>query len=182
MPPTNFKRGDEKASPPIVEAELRACHHFAMYHTLKQQDLVIFFGGFRNETLRHYDPLPYESPKFDVLRLSRFPIIVNNSNLLQVPVLDLRTQTWRYMKYYFEVKETITNQFADRVTGLPYFYGCHINNFGGHISIYKKQITLYHGLFHLSPVHQADIAKLDSRYPSTQSLWGAVSRFNFPSM
>ena len=181
-PPTNFKRGDEKASPPIVEAELRACHHFAMYHTLKQQDLVIFFGGFRNETLRYYDQLPYESPKFDVLRLSRFPIIVNNSNLLQVPVLDLRTQTWRYMKYYFEVKETITNQFADRVTGLPYFYGCHINNFGGHISIYKKQITLYHGLFHLSPVHQADIAKLDSRYPSTQSLWGAVSRFNFPSM
>lgn len=178
----NLRRGDEKENPPIVDAELRACHHFAMFHKLSQQDLVIFFGGFRNETLRQYDAVPYESSKFDVLRLSRFPIIVNNPNLLRVPVLDLRTQTWTYMKYYFEVNETITNQFVDRVTAVPYFHGCHINNFGGHISIYKKQVTLYHGLFHLSPIHQADVAKLEELYPTNQLLWGAVSRFNFPSI
>lgn len=178
----NFIRGEEVVEPPLVEAELRACHHLMMYLRTEESDLMFFFGGFNNHSLRHYDSTPYISDKFDVLRLCKFPLTVTNSNMLRVPVLDLRSQTWRFMRYYFEVGDTITNTFLDKMASSPTFTGAHICNFGGHISMHKRQLTIYHGIFMLVPVKKDDLDELRKEVAELQMLWGAVSRFSFPSV
>lgn len=175
---TSLQRDTAHSNGPLLDAELRACHHLAMYYRLNEDALVLFFGGFRNDALRHTDKVPYELERFDVSRLCRFPVSVSNPNLLRVPVLDLKTQTWRFMRYYFQIDDTITDKFIRRVSN-SWYTDANISNYGGHVSIHNKQISIYHGLFHVTAVKAADQENVEKDLPSGTSLWGAVSRFNF---
>ncbi|KAK6454947.1 uncharacterized protein RJT20DRAFT_795 [Scheffersomyces xylosifermentans] len=135
----------EVDDPVLVEAELRACHHTCLYYRNEERDYLFFLGGFRNDYLRYYDKVPYQSDNYEVTRHTSFPFASNNSNLLRIPVLNLQTQTWKFMRYYYDLDPQIGDSYQQKVSHNPSWCNAKISNYAGSISLNGKIITICHG-------------------------------------
>mmetsp|Transcript_4489 Transcript_4489/g.4956 ORF Transcript_4489/g.4956 Transcript_4489/m.4956 type:complete len:1048 (-) Transcript_4489:607-3750(-) len=177
-----FVKENEVASPKLIEAELRACHHSALYYKNDEKDYLFFIGGFTNDYLRYFDDEPYVSDKFDVSRLSKLQFAPSNSDTLRVMVLNLHTQTWRFLKYYYDVSHSTHENFLKILNSNSAWNNARISNFGGCVSLNGKAITICHGMACAVPEKREDLAKLKLDVPDTSILWGAHVRFSFPSL
>lgn len=177
-----FVKENEVANPKLVEAELRACHHSALYYKNDEKDYLFFVGGFTNDYLRYFDNEPHTSDKFDVSRLSKLQFAPMNSNTLRVMVLNLQTQTWRFLKYYYDVSHSTHENFLKILNSNSAWKNARISNFGGCVSLNGKAITICHGMACAVPEKREDLAKLKLDVPDTSILWGAHVRFSFPSL
>ncbi|ODV80608.1 uncharacterized protein CANTADRAFT_33138, partial [Suhomyces tanzawaensis NRRL Y-17324] len=179
---SRFFKGGEVDDPKLIEAELRSCHHTALYYRNEGRDYLFFMGGFRNDFLRHFDKTPYVSEKFDVTRLSRFAFVSDNTNTARIPVLNLQTQTWRFLRYYNDVDHIVTDKYIDRVNYNPLWLNARIANYGGSISLNGKSITICHGLSIPCPAKKEDYEKMRKEIPLRLFLWGAHVHFTFPDL
>ncbi|KAF3987134.1 hypothetical protein FT663_01636 [Candidozyma haemuli var. vulneris] len=170
------------SNPPLVDAELRACHHHALLYEQDSREYVLFVGGFNNDFLRHYDPEPYVSDRYDVSRLSRFSITTTNPNLLRVPALNLRTQTWVFMRFFFDLRESITSRAMDTLMGNPNFRNSRMALYGGGCSITGKQITMCHGMVQFVSEKAEDFDKYKEELKSNVFMTGCHCHLSYPSM
>lgn len=167
---------------PLVEAELRACHHHALLYEQDSKEYVLFVGGFNNDYLRHFDREPYVSDRFDVSRLARFSLTTSNPNLLRVPALNLQTQTWVFMRFFFDLRESISSKAMDMLMGNPNFRNLRMALNGGGCSIMGKQITWCHGLVNFVSEKAEDFDKYKQEIKSNVVLTGCHCHLSFPSM
>ncbi|CUM55441.1 unnamed protein product [Debaryomyces tyrocola] len=177
-----FVKENEDPNPKIIEAELRACHHSALYYKNDEKDYLFFMGGFTNDYLRYFDTESYRSDKFDVSRLSKLQFAPMNANTLRVMVLNLQTQTWQFLKYYYDVTHSTHENFLNMINSNSAWSNARINNFGGCISLNGKAITICHGMACAIPEKRDDLTRLKLDVPDTSILWGAHVRFTFPSL
>lgn len=177
-----FVKENEDPNPKLIEAELRACHHSALYYKNDEKDYLFFMGGFTNDYLRYFDNEPYRSDKFDVSRLSKLQFVPMNSSTLRVMVLNLQTQTWRFLKYFYDVTNSTHENFLNILNSNPAWNNTRISNFGGCISLNGKAITICHGMACAVPEKREDLARLKLDVPDTSILWGAHVKFTFPSL
>lgn len=177
-----FVKENEVSDPKLVDAELRSCHHTALYYKDGGKDYVFFLGGFSNDYLRYFDSVPYESNKFDVSRLCKLQFAPKNTNTLRVMVLNLQTQTWTFLRYYYEMNQVTRDDFLATLQSNPGWVNARINNFGGCISLNGKSITICHGMANATPEKREDLAKLKMDMPDASILWGAHVRITFPSL
>ncbi|KAK6464244.1 hypothetical protein DFJ63DRAFT_311542 [Scheffersomyces coipomensis] len=164
------------------EAELRACHHTALYYQNEECDYLFFMGGFYNDYLRHFDSKAYESDKYDITRLSKFPFAINNTNLLRIPVLNLQTQTWKFLKYYYDVNNVNSEVYNEKISNNQGWINSRVINYGGSISLNGKSITICHGLAAPCPEKKKDFDTLNRQVPPNLLLWGCHVHFTFPSL
>lgn len=167
---------------PLVEAELRACHHHALLYEQDNKEYVLFVGGFVNDYLRHFDPEPYTSDRYDVSRLSRFSITTTNPNLLRVPALNLRTQTWVFMRFFFDLRDSISSRTMDLLMGNPNFRNSRMAFYGGGCSITGKQITLCHGMVEFVSEKAENFANYKEELKSDVIMSGCHCHLSYPSM
>lgn len=173
---------NEVTNPELVEAELRACHHTALYYNKFGREYVFFVGGFNNNYLRHFDQQPYESDKYDVSRLARFRVATVNFNICRIMVLNVKTQTWGFYRYYYDIRKNMTNDTFEHISGNPEFTNASLAHFGGTVSLNGKIITLCHGLTIPVPEKKEDFEALQRQFPNSSFLWGCHCQFIFPSM
>lgn len=177
-----FTKERETSDCPLVEAELRACHHTMLYYKWEDRGYLFFLGGFMNDYLRLVEEEPYHSDKFDVTRLARFQFSTNNTNLLRIPILNLQTQTWSYLRYYYDVNALISEEFQQRLRTNSGWSNARFSNYGGCISINGKVITMCHGLVVPVPERAEDLNSLQQDCPRGHLLWGAHVFITFPIM
>lgn len=167
---------------PLVEAELRACHHHALLYEQDNREYVLFVGGFVNDYLRHFDPEPYVSDRYDVSRLARFSLTTTNPNLLRIPALNLRTQTWIFMRFFFDLRENISGKTMDLLMGNPYFRNSRMVFYGGGCSILGKQITLCHGMVDFVSEKAEYFDRYKDQLKSDVIMSGCHCHLSYPSM
>lgn len=173
-----------KAESELVEAELRSCHHHALYYQNEGRDYLFFLGGLNNDYLRKFDDKdkPYESDKFDVLRLSRFQFASKNYFVSRIMVLNLQTQTWRFLRYYYNINHVMNEKFMAKILQNPSWINARICNLGGSFTIVGKTITIGHGLMIPVPEKKEDFEKLKDSYPTSNLLWGGYFSWTFPGL
>lgn len=169
---------NQVAEPQLKEAELRCCHHTAVYYRNEERDYLFIIGGVKNSHLRFYDTEPYTSDKFDVSRFATLQLAAENKNLLRVAVLNTRTQIWRFMRYYYDVSQAV----SDTTTYQPYFTNCRFSHIGGSACINGKTITLAQGLANIAPEHKKDMDELRKQFPIEELLWGGYLQITFPGL
>ncbi|KAG7666061.1 uncharacterized protein J8A68_000491 [[Candida] subhashii] len=168
-------------NPELKEAELRSCHHSALYYKNEERDYLFFLGGLRNDFLRHYDKEPYKSDKFDVSRFSRLPLATTNENLLRIAVLNIQTQTWRFLRYYFDVNHAITKSYIETVGQNPVYLNARMSGMAGTISLCEKTIIMGQGTVIFVPEKKDDMAVLKELIPLDEVLWGGHALITFPA-
>ena len=173
---------NEVSEAELIEAELRSCHHTALYYQSDQSDFIFFMGGFKNDFLRHFDKVPYESDKFDVSRISKFTFVANNDNILRIPVLNLQNQTWKFLRYYYDVNQVLSDKYIEKLNNNPTWVNANLNNYAGSISLNGKSITICHGLCSVSTEKAADFDKLENDIGGDPMFWGTHVHFSFPSL
>lgn len=166
----------------LVEAEYRCCHHQALIIEEDGRQYVTFLGGFTNDFLRHHEKTPYTSNKFDVSRISRFLLSSTNSNLLRVPVLNLRSQTWKFSRFFYDLSERVSPQAMDILMGNDFLRNARISFYGGALSIVGKQITICHGLAEFVPEKKEDFSKVKKYLEADSILLGGHCHLTFPSL
>ncbi|OBA22255.1 hypothetical protein METBIDRAFT_39485 [Metschnikowia bicuspidata var. bicuspidata NRRL YB-4993] len=168
-------------NPKLVEAELRCCHHKAMVYWEGDKEYVAFVGGFNNDFLRHYDRVPYESLKFDVSRLAKLLVSSVNPNLLRIPVLNLRSQVWKFKRYFYDLTELAKPGFMELLK-----HDCMRNSNlainGGGILIIGKQLTICHGLVQFVPQKASDFETIQRLLENSSILMGGHFHLTFPGM
>lgn len=177
-----FTKEKEANDSPLMEAELRACHHTMLYYKWEDRGYLFFLGGFMNDFLRLHEKEPYYSDKLDITRFTRFQFSTNNTNLLRIPVLNLQTQTWSFLRYYYDVNGLISDEFQELLKTNSGWSNARFSNYGGSISINGKVITMCHGLVVPVPERLEDLEKLKKDCPQGYLLWGAHVFFTFPIM
>lgn len=179
---SKLTKESEIDDPSLVDAELRACHHTALYHENGDYDYLIFLGGFRNDFLRHYDKEKYQSNAFDISRLSKIPFATNNTNISRIPVLNLRTQTWKFVRYFFDIDDVVTEKYAKRVERNDYWINANLEILGSSITMVGKKIVFYHGLS--TPVTEKfdDYSKMKQEVPTNLILLGGVVQITCPGL
>ncbi|GEQ66855.1 hypothetical protein JCM33374_g518 [Metschnikowia sp. JCM 33374] len=165
----------------LVDAELRSCHHKAAVYWEGDKEYIAFIGGYTNDFLRHYDPVPYESPKFDVSRLAKLSISSVNSNLLRIPVLNIRSQVWKFKRYFYDLSESAKPAFIELLKN-----NCIKNSrlaiSGGGISIVGKQLTFCHGIVQFVPEKAKDYETVQEVLNNSSTLLGGHFHLTFPGM
>lgn len=165
----------------LVEAELRCCHHRAIVYLEGDKEYMAFLGGFTNDFLRHYDKQPYTSDKFDVLRLLRILILCTNSNLLRIPVLNVRSQVWKFKRYFYDLSEIATPEVA-KLFSESYMHGSRMCISGGGFQIVGKQLTMCHGIVKFVPGKAVDFGRFSRQLNAPTILLGGHIHFTFPGM
>lgn len=169
-------------NPKLVDAELRCCHHQALIYREDGREYVMFLGGFTNDFLRHHEKTPYTSEKFDVSRLARFLISSTNSNLLRVPVLNLRSQTWKFSRFFYDLSERVSPSAMDLLMGSDYLRNSRLCFYGGAFSIVGKQITICHGMVEFVPEKAEHHGKINKYLEADSFLLGGHCHLTFPNM
>lgn len=164
------------------EAELRCCHHRASTYTEDGKEHVVFFGGYTNDYLRHFDPEPYESDRLDVSRLARLQLGVSNSNLLRLPILNLSTQTWKFSRYFYDLREVATSEAGKLLTQRSYMKNSRVTLVGGAFLRVGKQLTFCHGIATFVPEKAEDFQKMNEEHDSCVILLGGHFHLTFPGM
>ncbi|EGW35437.1 uncharacterized protein SPAPADRAFT_48431 [Spathaspora passalidarum NRRL Y-27907] len=172
----------EVETPELKPAELRGCHHTAMYYKNEERDYLFFIGGLRQDYLRNFDKVPYKSDKFDVARFARFPLCTDNSIFIRVSVLNIQTQTWRFMKYHYDVKHTITEKYVNQIMNIPGLMHARLCNLGGMISMSEKNIIIGHGFALFSPEQKAMLEEMKKTIPFDEFLFGGHIMITFPGL
>lgn len=178
---TKLRLEDQVENAQLVDAEFRCCHHKAILYWEGNKEFLAFLGGFNNDYLRHYDKVPYESTKFDVSRLSKLLISSTNSNLLRIPVLNLRSQVWKFKRYFFDLTELAEPTFVDAIRQ-PYMRNCRLALSAGGILIVGKQLTFCHGLAEFVPEKKEDYELYKQKYHNDTLLLGGHFHLTFPGM
>lgn len=176
----DFDKADP--NPKLIPAELRSCHHTMLYYQNEENEYLFFVAGFNNDYLRHFDKKPYTSNKFDVLRLAKFQIVTTNSQLSRVMVLNLRTKTWKFLKYISDIKYSMIDSDVDKINSIDVLKDARISHYGGIVSLNGKTITACHGLAKVIPVKKEDFEKVDHYLPNSALLWGCHVHFIFPTL
>lgn len=171
------QNGEQSVSygPGLLDAELRCCHHQAIYFKNDDRDYIIFLPGFSNEFLKHFDKEPYTSDKCDVSEFIDYDLGKTSGSLQRIPVLQVQTQTWKFLKYSASTKcaSTIKN-FMDREAETKLFASA------GAINLYGKRITFCHGIISYLPKNKT---KTENGFPKSKYiLLGAVSQIIFPCL
>lgn len=164
------------------EAELRCCHHRASIYTEDGKTHVVFSGGFTNDYLRHFDPKPYESDRLDVSRLARLQLGISNSNLLRLPILNLSTQTWKFSRYFYDLREVVTSEAGKLLTQRSYMKNSRVTLVGGAFLRVGKQLTFCHGVAIFVPEKAEDFRKMQEEHASSVILLGGHFHLTFPGM
>lgn len=168
--------------PPLVEAELRSCHNHAALYRQDNREYVVFIGGFSNDYLRHFDAEPYESDRFDVLRLSRFSLSSTNPTLLRVSALNLKTQTWSFMRFFFDFTQGMSSEAMNTLMGNTFVRNLRISFYGGACTMAGKQITICHGIIEFVPEKKEHFNKFKEQTQSPVIMSGAHFFLTFPSL
>ena len=165
----------------LVDAELRICHHKAMVYWEGDKEYVAFVGGFNNDFLRHHDRIPYESSKFDVSRLAKLLIAPANPNLLRIPVLNIRSQVWKFKRYFYDLTEQAKPELVELLK-----HDCMKNAqlaiSGGGLLIVGKQLTFCHGLVQFVPEKSKDYDSIQQILENSHILLGGHFHLTFPGM
>lgn len=170
------------ASPELKEAELRCCHHTCVYYQNEERDYLFFLGGVKSDHLRFFDEIPYKSDKFDVSRLSRLPLMTNNTNTMRIAVLNIQTQTWRFMRYYYDINHAISDSYVDRIMEHPELVNARISHLAGSTTMMGKTLTLAQGLVIIAPEKKDDLIKLRQKIPTDEMLWGGIIQLTFAGL
>lgn len=165
----------------LIEAELRLCHHHALYYKNEERDYLFFVGGLNNDYLRLFDPTPYCSDKFDVLRVLRFQFASKNYFVSRIMILNLQTQTWRFLRYYYDINHVLSDSFVDQVVANPAWVNARICNVGGSFTLNGKSLTIGHGLMVPVPESKEDLQRFQHQY-APGLLWGGHFRWTFPGL
>lgn len=168
--------------PELKEAELRCCHHTCVYYQNEERDYLFFLGGVKSDHLRFFDEVPYKSDKFDVSRLSRLPLMTNNPNTMRIAVLNIQTQTWRFMRYYYDINHAISDSYLDRVMEHPALVNARISHLAGSTTMTGKTLTLAQGLVIIAPEKKEDLVKLRKEIPTDEMLWGGIIQLTFAGL
>lgn len=163
------------------EAELRCCHHRASTYYEDGMIHVVLAGGFGNDYLRHFDPTPYTSDLLDVSRLSRHMLGTTNSNLLRIPALNLSTLTWKFSRYFYDLREVATAQAVNFLTD-GYMKNSRILIVGGSFLAVGKQLTFCHGIALFVPEKSEDFLRMQSENGQSVILLGGHFHLTFPGM
>ncbi|RLV96162.1 hypothetical protein JA1_000300 [Spathaspora sp. JA1] len=177
-----YKPEYEVEQPELKEAELRSCHHTVMYYKNEERDYLFFIGGLRQDYLRNFDSSPYKSDKFDVSRFSRFPIVTDNSIFVRISVLNIQTQTWRFMKYYYDIKHTITRRFVEKTSKIPGLMHARLCNLGGVVCMSEKMIIIGDGFAVLTPEKKNILEEMKKAFPFDELLFGGNILITFPGL
>ncbi|OVF10072.1 hypothetical protein A9F13_03g02112 [Clavispora lusitaniae] len=169
-------------APELVEADFRSCHHRAHIYSEDGTDYVFFLGGFQNDYLRHFDKTPYTSNKFDVSRISKFSFSSTNSNLLRIPVLNVRSQRWKFSRFFYDLSECVTPQAMEILMGNDFMRNTRTSFHGGAFSLVGKQITICHGIVEFVPEKKEDFGKISKHLNATTVLLGGHTHLTFPNM
>lgn len=169
-------------TPELVEAEFRSCHHRAHLYTQDDIEYVFFLGGFQNDYLRHVDKIPYTNDKFDVSRLSKFLFSSTNSNLLRIPVLNIKSQQWKFSRFFYDLSETVLPQAMETLMGNRYMKNSRTSFHGGAFSLVGKQITICHGMVEFVPEKKRDHGKIVDDLKATTVFLGGHTHLVFPNM
>lgn len=169
-------------NPMVSESELRACHHHALLYKEDDREYIFFLGGLHNDYLRHFDKVPYTSDKLDILRITRFTMMAQNRNLLRVPALNLRTQMWKFSRFFYDLTDGISARAMDMLMGDETLKNCRISFHGGACSIVGKQMTICHGLVEFVPEKAKDFGKFKESLQTDAIFLGSHSHLTFPSM
>lgn len=164
------------------EAELRCCHHRASTYTEDGKEQVVFSGGYTNDYLRHFDSKPYESDRLDVSRLARLQLGISNSNLLRLPILNLSTQTWKFSRYFYDLREVATSEAGKLLTQRSYMKNSRVTLIGGAFLRVGKQLTFCHGIAVFVPEMAEDFRKMQEEHASCVILLGGHFHLTFPGM
>lgn len=172
----------EVKDPQLKDAELRACHHTVLYQESGEYDYLIFLGGFRNDLLRHYDKEKYTSDTFDVSRLAKLPFASDNNNILRIPILNLRTQTWKFVRYFYDIDGITGESYVNRIEGNQYWNNASLATFAGNITITEKKIVLAHGLVMPVPEKLDDFDDMKAELPVDQLFLGVTVQMTCPGL
>lgn len=174
-----FKLYKQVEDPSLVEAELTACHHKAIYYNRFGKELVFFIGGFRKDFLEHFNQVI--SDKIDPFSLSKFKLSANNFDDCRVLVLNVKTQTFGYIKYYSDFRKNISRESFERLKDKPLFHNANVAFHGNSVSLNGRILTIYQGLVtHVPENHDDfDVNKGNSGF---SSLLGAHFQLTFPSI
>lgn len=176
--------------PALIEAELRACHHQALYYKDAQEDYIFFVGGLTNDYLRKFDSLEDRidksvaggEEKFDVLRLARFQLASTNFFVSRVMILNLQTQTWRFLKYFYDTMDVNQDKLAERVRANPSWINARMCVIGGSCFLSGKTLQMGHGLMVATPEKREDMEKIERDFLSEGILSGAQLVWTFPGL
>lgn len=175
-------KSNEIKHPDLIEAELRASHHTALYYSKPGRELVFFVGGFSNHYLRHVDPEPYESDKFDVSRLAKFVYPASNSEVCRILVYNLKTQTWGFYKYYYDFRRSVSGQVIDTLQKVPQFMNANVYYHGSGVSLEGKSITICNGLIIPVADKKDDYEYVSQLFPGESVMLGCYLQITFPSL
>ncbi|CAI5759329.1 unnamed protein product [Candida verbasci] len=177
-----YTKENEIENPILKEAELRGCHHTALYYNNGRRSCLFFVGGVRADLIRFYEKEPYKTDKFNVSTFGRLPISTNNPNLMRVAALDIQTQTWKFMKYFFDTNHALTKSYVEKVTRNPIYTNARQSHIGGHCVLTGKTITVGQGMVQLAPEKRENFEKLKKELPITELLWGGLIQITFPGL
>lgn len=168
--------------PDLIDAELRACHHTALYYNKLGREFVFFLGGFDNNYLRHFEPEPYKSTKFDVSRLSRYRYATTNYDINRMLVYNIKTQTWGFYKFFYDLRKNTSNSTLKKLKNHPEFINSNLHFHGSGISMNGKIINISQGLVSIVSEKQEDYTKLNQEFSGTSLLFGGNIQITFPSL
>lgn len=178
----NFTKEKLVSDAKMVEAELRSCHHTVLYHKSYEQDYLLFLGGLNNDYLRHFDKVPYKSECFDVSRITKFTLLTDNNNVLRVPALNLQSQTWKFLRYHFDIRHSVSDKYIERLSNNPKWVNARMASISGAISLNSGIVTMCQGLMVPIPEKKEDMKEMAEEIPMDSLLWGAHVHFNFPTL
>ncbi|KAI5955105.1 hypothetical protein KGF54_001666 [Candida jiufengensis] len=180
---TEFTMDNVVADPELKEAELRCCHHTCLYYQNEERGYLFFVGGVKQDHLRFLDKTPYVSDKYDVSRFSKLPLITNNTNTMRIAVLNIQTQTWRFMRYYYDVNHAMNDSWVNRMlTNEAAFMNSRISHVAGTTNLTGKTLTLSQGLVIISPAKKEDLKELEKEIPCQEMFWGGQVQLTFAGL
>ena len=177
----NMSYESQVADAVLKEAELRCCHHQALTYWEEGKQHVIFMGGFSNDYLRHFDNEPYNSDLLDVSRFARFLFCSPNSNLLRLPILKVSTRTWKFSRFFYDLRDVTTSD-ACKILTSKYMHSARVTFVGGTFLLVGKQLTIFQGLTVFVPEKEEGFKKLKQDYGSCVLLLGGHLHLTFPGI
>lgn len=171
---------NQNPTPDLVEAELRACHHQAIFYNNFGKQLVIFVGGFRSDFFKFVDDEPYISDKLDVSCLNRMKLAAKNFDTCRVLVFNVKTQTWGFSRFYYDLRKNISHQAFEDIKTNPMFIDANLVHHGAGFALNGRILTICQGLITVVPEDEENFKKCQESY--TSMLFGCHLQISFPSI
>lgn len=171
-----------KPDPELVEAELRASHHTAMYYNKLGREFVFFMGGLTNLYLRHFDKERYTSDKFDVSKLARDKILTTNPNICRMLVYNVKTQIWGFYRFHYDLRKNVSSDVIKKVSLIPSILDSNLFHHGCGISLNGKIITIFHGVVSAAAEKEQDYKNFRNKFSMDSTFFGCHVQITFPAL